>query len=50
MQVDQNGGRDYESYVSRVHTSFQLYRDDTIAKWNSKTRIAGGKVTNKVHP
>jgi len=34
--------------VSEVHDKLRAYRDSTIDKWNSKTRIAGGKVNNKV--
>ncbi len=47
-QMCEDGSMDYESYLSSVHTAFQAYRDETITKWNTKTRIAGGKVTSKV--
>ncbi len=47
-QMCEDGSMDYESYLSSVHTAFQTCRDETITKWNTKTRIAGGKVTSKV--
>lgn len=46
--MTEDGCYDYEGYISRVHDAFQSYRDETITKWNNKTRIAGGKVTSKV--
>ena len=39
----------YEEYISTQHSAFEGYRDETIAKWDAKLRIASGKLSNKVH-
>ena len=39
----------YEEYISTQHAAFVGYRDETIAKWDAKLRLASGKLTNKVH-
>ena len=40
--------RDYEEDIGRTHAQFQRFRDETIAKWNSKLRLASGKISSKV--
>eukprot|EP00731_Ephydatia_muelleri_P025280 Em0017g363a len=41
------GQRQYEEHIARVYDSLKSYRNDVIAKWNSKTRLISGKLTNK---
>ena len=38
----------YEDHISHTHSAFQSYQDETIAKWDTKLRLASGKLTNKV--
>ena len=38
----------YEEYISAQHAAFEGYRDETVAKWDAKLRLASGKLTNKV--
>ena len=38
----------YEDHISHTHSAFQSYQDETIAKWDTKIRLASGKLTNKV--
>ena len=40
--------KDYEECIGRTHSLFQGFRDQTIVKWNSKLRLASGKISNKV--
>ena len=48
IQVLPAGQRQYEEHITRVYDSLKSYRNDVIAKWNSKTRLISGKLTNKV--
>lgn len=36
-----------EGLLSQQHTSFQKYRNDTLSKWDEKTRLTHGKVRAK---
>ena len=38
----------YEAHISAMHTAFERYRDEIISKWDTKLRLASGKLTNKV--
>lgn len=31
-----------------MHTAFESYRDEAITKWDTKLRLASGKLTDKV--
>ena len=38
----------YSECIAKRHAAFEHFRDATIKKWNEKTRLASGKVNNKV--
>lgn len=46
VSSQRSGG--YEEHISAVHTAFESYRNETISKWDTKLRLASGKLTNKV--
>ncbi|XP_077979295.1 protein AATF-like [Glandiceps talaboti] len=38
---------DYGDFLNKRHTNFQQYRNNTIEKWNDKTKVASGKFNSK---
>jgi hypothetical protein len=40
--------RDYAEVIASGYETLRPYRNDVISKWNEKTKLATGKVTNKV--
>ena len=39
----------FETHIASVHQRFHGYQDEVIDKWNTKTRLASGKINSKVH-
>lgn len=40
--------REYAGEIARGYEALRPYRDDIIAKWNEKSKLATGKITSKV--
>ncbi|XP_048242589.1 protein AATF-like [Haliotis rufescens] len=38
---------DYPDFLSKRHKGFATYRNETLHKWNDKTRLASGKIKGK---
>ncbi|XP_046555266.1 protein AATF-like [Haliotis rubra] len=38
---------DYPDFLAKRHTGFATYRNETLHKWNDKTRLASGKIKGK---
>ncbi|XP_013414471.1 protein AATF [Lingula anatina] len=38
---------EFPEFLAKRHKAFHLYRNNTIQKWNDKTKLAAGKVSSK---